>query len=110
MKYKHTGLILSFFLVEWLGKNVRHHDLLTAKNFKIWLKCSKTVPKNEIWIKKSITQNLLFGVIYLLMSDFKSQNTQKLATKITHLTIQFRSKTSFYKPHLTQHKKYTPAT
>ena len=48
-------------------------------------------------------QNFLFGVVCLLTSDYlaESQSQQKLATKITHFTIQFHSKTSFYKPHLT---------
>ena len=34
-------------------------------------------------------QNLLFGVVYLLISDFlvDSQSQQKLATKIFHITI-----------------------
>ena len=34
-------------------------------------------------------QNLLFGVVYLLISDFlvDSQSQQKLTTKIFHITI-----------------------
>ena len=54
-----------------------------------------------------------FGIVYLLILYFlvESQSQQKLTTKITHFTIQLRSKTSIYTPHLTQHyKKYTPAT
>ena len=39
-------------------------------------------------------QNLLFGVVYLLISDFlvESQIQQKQATKLTHFTIQFWAK------------------
>ena len=83
----------SFFMVGWLGKNVRHHGLLAAKKKKKkkknWLKFSKTTPKNKIWTRKEMIQNLLFGVVYLLISDFlvDSQSQQKLATKIFLLSI-----------------------
>ena len=83
----------SFFMVGWLGKNVRHHGLLAAKKKKEkkknWLKFSKTTPKNKIWTRKEMIQNLLFGVVYLLISDFlvDSQSQQKLATKIFLLSI-----------------------
>ena len=83
----------SFFMVGWLGKNVRHHGLLAAKKKKRkkknWLKFSKTTPKNKIWTRKEMIQNLLFGVVYLLISDFlvDSQSQQKLATKIFLLSI-----------------------
>ena len=78
-------------MVTWLGKNFRHHDLLAAKNYKNWLKSSKIIAKNEIWTRKYMIQNLLFGVVYLIISDFlvDSQSEQKLATKIFHITIQF---------------------
>ena len=76
-------------MVGWLGKNVRHHGLLAAKKKKNWLKFSKTTPKNKIWTRKEMIQNLLFGVVYLLISDFlvDSQSQQKLATKIFLLSI-----------------------
>ena len=81
-------------MVGWLGKNVRHHGLLAAKKKKKrkkknWLKFSKTTPKNKIWTRKEMIQNLLFGVVYLLISDFlvDSQSQQKLATKIFLLSI-----------------------
>ena len=51
-------------MMGWLGKNVRHHSLLAAKKIKNWLKSSKAIPKNEIWIRKQMIQNLLFGVVY----------------------------------------------
>ena len=46
-------------------------------------------------------QNILFGVACLLpslISDFlvESQGQQKLASKITHFTIQFHSKNAFH--------------
>ena len=39
-------------------------------------------------------QNIFFGVVYLLISYIlvESQTQQKLATKFTHITIQFHSK------------------
>ena len=39
-------------------------------------------------------QNILIGVVYLLISDglIESQSQQKLATNITHSTIQLCSK------------------
>ena len=82
----------SFFMVGWLGKNVRHHGLLAAKKKKKKKKKlikSKTTPKNKIWTRKEMIQNLLFGVVYLLISDFlvDSQSQQKLATKIFLLSI-----------------------
>ena len=59
------------------------------KKKKNWLKFSKTTPKNKIWTRKEMIQNLLFGVVYLLISDFlvDSQSQQKLATKIFLLSI-----------------------
>ena len=33
-----------------------------------WLKSHKAVPKDEIWTKKQIIQNFIYG-IYLLISD-----------------------------------------
>ena len=81
-------------MVTWLGKNFRHHGLLAAKKKKKnWLKSSKIIAKNEIWTRKYMIQNLLFGAVYLIISDFlvDSQSEQKLATKIFHITIQFLS-------------------
>ena len=39
-------------------------------------------------------QNLLFGVVYLLILDFlgESQSQEKIAIRMNHFTIQFRSK------------------
>ena len=76
-------------MVGWLGKNVRHHGLLAAKKIKNWLKFSKTISKNKIWTRKYMIQNLLFGVVYVLISNFlvDSQSQQKLTTKIFHITI-----------------------
>ena len=90
-----------------------------TKNKKHWLKHPKAVPKNEIWTKTSMIQNFIFRILFLKIllracnafifvptfqwtsSEFflifrfssrKSQSQQKLAKKITHFTIQFRSK------------------
>ena len=62
-----------------------------SKKIKNWIKFSKTIPKNKIWTSKLIIQHLLFGVVYLLISDFlvDSQSQQKLATKVFHTTIVF---------------------
>ena len=58
-------------------------------------------------------QNFLFRAVYLLISDFLvvSPSQQKLATKITHFTRQFRLKNVILQTstHSTL-KKYTPAT
>ena len=81
---------------------------------KHWLKHPKAVPKkNEIWTKRKLIQNLIFGICFLKIvlraynvfifvrtfkwkfvfnfriSSRKSKNLQKLARKITHFTIQF---------------------
>ena len=73
-------------MVAWRQKMLKLH----------WLKCPKTVRKNEIWIRKSMIKNLIFG-IYLLILDFlvKSVKANKsFQKKIVHFTIQFRSKSS----------------
>ena len=65
------------------------HQKKKKEKKKNWLKFSKTTPKNKIWTRKEMIQNLLFGVVYLLISDFlvDSQSQQKLATKIFLLSI-----------------------
>ena len=77
-------------MVVQLGKDVRHHGLLETKQIKNWLESSKVISKNEIWTRKYMIQNLFFGVVYLLISDFlvDFQSQQKLATKIFHITMQ----------------------
>ena len=57
-------------------------------------------------------QNLLFGVPHLLISGFlvESESQQKLAKISLTLHYIFTQKNSSYKPHLTKHQKYTPAT
>ena len=59
------------------------------KKKKKRLKLYKKTPKKKIWTRKEMIQNLLFGVVYLLISDFlvDSQSQQKLATKIFLLSI-----------------------
>ena len=66
-----------------------------------WIKGLKTVPNDEIWIRKYMIKNFVFGV-YLLISDFlKVSKPTKASLKTFH---------SFYKPQLIQHyKKYTPS-
>ena len=61
-------------MVSWRQKMLKLH----------WLKCPKTVRKNEIWIRKKMIKNLIFG-IYLLILDF------------------LVNPHSFYEPQLTQH-------
>ena len=78
-----------------------------------WLKRSKTAPKNEIWIRKQMIQNLLFGVVFPLLLDFlvESQSQEKLAIRTTHFTIQFRCKNTTHLTNLNslsiQQKKYS---
>ena len=76
---------------EWWGlsKIVGHHAWSTKKkNLKLHqLGCPKTLKKTRNLDQKKMIQNLKFG-IYLLTSDCH----QKQAKKITHFTIQFRSK------------------
>ena len=117
-----------------LSKNVGHHGwLVTKKNKKNkkknWLKCPKAVPKNEIWTKIYMVQNLILRILFLkillqasntfifihkfqwtsseffllLFSSRKSQSQQKLAKKghSFHSTISLKRPHSFYKPQLT---------
>ena len=85
-----------------------------GKKLKLqWLKRSKTAPKNEIWIRKQMIQNLLFGVVFPLLLDFlvEFQSQEKLAIRTTHFAIQFRFKNTTHLTNLNslsiQQKKYS---
>ena len=66
-----------------LIRDVSHHGCAKTKNLKItlkWLKCPKTVPKNEIWTGSQMMKNIIFA-------KPKCQSQQKLAERVTHFTI-----------------------
>ena len=76
-----------------------------------FLKCSKTVPKNEVWTRKYAIKLLeimyLFRIIWLKVS--KSTKTSKKDNSFYN-TLSLEKPHSFYEPQLTRHcRKYTPA-
>ena len=71
-----------------------------------WLKRSKTTPKNEISIRKQMIQNLLFGVVYLLLLDFLVESKPRKTSNKDHSfynTVSLQKHNSFYESQLTQH-------
>ena len=87
--------IESFFMVRALSKNVGYHGWPMTKNLKLyWLKCHKQSQKKIATRKKMIQTSCLEFIslpINFRFSGTKSQSQQKLAKKITHFPIQFRS-------------------
>ena len=65
------------FYGEWeaLSKNVGHHGVGRRQKFQNYTgqNVLKQSQKSEIWIRKQIMQNLIFGV-YLLISDFLEES------------------------------------
>ena len=82
-RYSRMGQVKMWETVDWRRKTLELH----------LLKSPKTVPKTEIWIRKSH--------IWSLSTNFrffggKSQSQQKLAKTITYFITQFRSKNLTY--------------
>ena len=99
-----------------LSKKIGHHGWPTRKKLKLYLlKRPKTVPRKRNLVEKindskSHIKSLSFNFRFF---SSKSQSQQKLAKKITHFTIKFRSKnlTYFTNVTVTQNcKNYTPTT
>ena len=76
-----------------------------------FLKCSKTVPKNEVWTRKYMIKFLeimyLFRIFWF--SCLKVNKTSKKDNSFYN-TLSLEKPHSFYEPQLTRHcRKYTPA-
>ena len=79
-----------------VSTNDGHHDWPMTKKLKLhWLKRPKTVPKKQNLDQKIIDSKSHIWSFFVLISDFlaKVSKLTKLAKKITHFTIQFRSTT-----------------
>ena len=87
-----------------ISKKIGHHGWPKRKKLKLYLlKRPKTVPRKrnldeKINDSKSHIRSLSFNFRFF---SSKSQSQQKLAKKITHFTIKFRSKNLTYFTNLT---------
>ena len=102
-------------MVRALSKNVGYHGWPMTKNLKLyWLKCHKQSQKKIATRKKIIQTSCLEFIslpINFRFSGTKSQSQQKLAKRITHFPIQFRSINLIHFVNLNSlNKKHTPAT
>ena len=90
-------LLLIYPSVGWRRKVLKLHSL----------KCPKTVPKKwNLDQKVNDSKRYIWSLSLIFrFSNRKSQRQQTLAKKITHFTIQFRSKNLTHFTHSTQHNR-----